>query len=154
MKIKAILIIGMIIGIVAITGCISTSENKHFDKQNISFDYPGTWNITSENNPMNITGRLWMITIKNPEDIGFTISIFADTLPADRSGSYTKINSIKISGVNAQGYEGDNGHSKFYDFTKNGKYYSVTIRSLNFNSDDFAKYKNEINIILNSIQIK
>lgn len=153
MILKNIIIILIISFTVFIAGCTSdnTFSTKSFENENISFNYPSTWNVTVIQNPpiLNIN---WLISIENPEKNTVTVKIAEIGTPQSDSVL------IPIKNDNMTAPElGDNNtyKNKRYTFFKNNKFYVVIVYGIETDSEnDFKDYKAEYNIILRSIHIK
>lgn len=163
MKIKAFLVIIVTMGIITVSGCISDEDNfktKHFENENISFDYPESWKVTVTQDLPDDPYANWMIVIgdselingQNENDIRIfefePNSIVNSALVDNSSGN--QIDSIKIDNITAPGIS-EEGY-RMYIFSKNNMTYKVTVCVMNDNA--FEEYKSQFDSILNSIQIK
>lgn len=162
MKIKALLII-FTLSIITVSGCISDENNfktKHFENENISFDYPESWNVTVTQNPADIPDANWMVVIgdnelingQNENDIRifeFEHNSIVNSALVDNSTG-KQIDSIKIDNITAPGIS-EEGY-RMYIFDKNNKTYKIVVYAVERNA--FEEYKSQFDTILNSIQIK
>lgn len=166
MNLKAFLIMGLVLCIITISGCTSDPDNfktKHFENENISFDYPENWEVTITPNPADSPDANWMIKIEdnvliNDENANIDILIIEFT-PNDlvnnsliNNSTGNQINSIKIDNITAQGISVDK-YTKMYIFSKNNMTYEITAYAVG-PDDTFELYKSQFDTILNSIQIK
>jgi len=163
MKFRAFLITGIILCIIIVSACISDEDyfqTKHFENEDISFDYPENWKVTVTQDPADIPDANWMIVIgdnelisgQNENDIRIfefePNSLVNSSLVDNSSGN--QIDSIKIDNINAPGISEKN--YKMYIFSKNNMTYQVLVYVTENNG--FVEHKSQFDSILNSIHIK
>lgn len=153
MILKNIIIILIISFTVFIAGCTSdnTFSTKSFENENISFDYPNTWNVTVIQNPP-IPNINWLINIENPEKPTVTVKIAEIGTPQNDS----VLTPIKNDNMTAPELGNNTTYkNKRYIFSKNDKFYVVIVYGVESNSEnDFKDYKAQYDIILSNIHIK
>lgn len=155
MKYNIFLILGLILGIIAFSGCTSDTDNfttKTFENENITFQYPETWEVTVQNDPPDIPDTLWLINIENPEARYISV-VISEEDKRYANTNLTRNDSIKIDNIVTQ-LDTDNSTFKMYSFIKNNRSYEVIVYGTFGRDNDFEEYKAQFNAILNSIRMK
>jgi len=160
-------IVGILILVVAISGCTSTSTNKYDDKY-LSFNYPSGWNVTMSNsssvgetiegrNPDSSTPKLYFMIKINPVEAGSSSSDYPASLDDWVTGSYEQLGTPDNKGnttidgnkaVYMEYLESTSGlPSKIYYIVKGNMTYSWY-----FYTDNIMD--SEIDSIINSTKLK
>lgn len=151
MTFKTPLILGLILCVVAVFGCTSDTSNfntKHFENENVSFDYPDTWEIMYYTDLTDMPLTEWMIKIQNPDEQLSSVQISEWETP--NVGTSSAPESIKIDNVTSREAK-DNSSFRMFTFTKNGRHYRVTFYG---DPDDLKEYKAQYDTIVKSIRVQ
>lgn len=156
MKFESLVVLGIMLCVMGVFGCTSDTDNynvKHFENENISFDYPDTWNVNVKQDLSDYPATEWMIRIENPDEPLATVVISEIETPESINGS----SSLKISNVTTKETT-DNSTYRMYTFSKNNRNYEIIVYGSTtarwFKEDVFTQYKSHFETIVNSIQMK
>lgn len=167
-------ITGLLILVIAASGFVNfNTQNKikHYEMGELSFDYPDTWNITSEDNSTVSffdTEDLYNVTIiKQRKPQGYSLK---NSLELNSAGNINKNfqllskNNLTVNGLEAyeNNYRINDTQRKEIWFEKNNKIYSVIYTGpSNIENEDFSilnlnliNSKGSFDKAVNSIQIK
>ena len=178
---KFLFLIALLVLVVVVSGCISNqnqtnqSANKTYSANGMSFQYPGTWNLTDnikKNATLQIESPDFQITNGNPTK-GNLVSISKEIIPQGVNLTADNITtslstSIKKSGVNATNetvniagvtatkfsfndtFQNATANVWVIAFEKNNILYILTFASV---GDDLQKAKQNFENIINSFKV-
>jgi hypothetical protein len=152
-------IVFLIIGLVAVSGCISNSGNnttsvKNYTVNGVSFNYPSDWTV------INTTSDMIVMNKNSDFNTQLTIQILLTTGGLNNNniipeqGNFTKVSNTTrtIDNVKANEvvYKSDQLMYTSIYFTKNGKTFIIMFQApLN----NFEKEKNSLDIIVNNMTV-
>ena len=156
------------------SGCTSTSNNKNFSADGISFQYPDTWNATSQvgNNSTQIMAADKDFIISNGTKGNVVLIIKSSSYSknnisqtrqqivnqAQKSGQMATNTTLNIAGLNASDIsytgndtQGNTAYVRLIDFEKNSKMYIILLVSGGGTDVSNAKYY--FNTIIQSFKV-
>lgn len=175
---KYIIIILFLTFIITASGCIDIEDNnqtqgnttysitdkdsntKHYDDNEISFDYPDKWNLSAGKYSVSLFNGKKQVTIEKPaitaayqsENISTKKVSATIPLPVEIVSNET----INVDGVNAQKIvyksKGDSEPSRIeISVDKNGKLYKIYCHAP---PDEFNSAQTDFNVIISSLKLK
>ncbi len=154
----AFLVIVGILALVVFASENTSTGNKTYSGQNLTFNYPDTWTIDNYDDIYTPTGFGSVEEIGSIKELASephipaTLDSVAESIHNNTMGTYD-VNNITIAGVNGIEFipTGDNAHSQRIEvyFSKGDTLYDIYITSNNLDDD-----KQGFDMIINTMQIK
>ncbi|GAB4315483.1 MAG: hypothetical protein Kow0019_15640 [Methanobacteriaceae archaeon] len=138
-------------------------EVASFDNENISFNYPASWNVYVVRDLADYPQTRWMVRIENPRQEEVEVVISELDTPLNHSEA---TDSVTIDGVTTK-MTTDTTTYRMYTFSKNNRHFQVIVYGSNlpsrntltgkpslFDKSVFDEYQSHYSTILESIKIK
>jgi len=164
---KLILILGILAVMVMASGCISSSSsNKTYSSNGVSFTYPGDWSVQNNTQALNISNVIvWVgneksafalanVTIPKNKTLANTTQWATGTKSNYKNSGYEFVSEKSRTVDGANGYElvfrKSGNYSSYTYFVKNGTPY---LAAFNFIDSNMQTVNETVDMVLNSLKV-